>query len=361
MKPNTRIIFLDLARSFAIITVVLVHATEHIYAMTASFFKGLSLVSKIFAASAFTMGRVGVPLFLFLTGYLILGRKFDNDNCIAFWKNNWLRLFVTTEIWILIYNVFFIVVQKQSPDLYLITKEMLFLVTFPMAHMWYMPMIIGMYLFLPVFSKALTNIDTSVLKFPMGLLAISLFVMPMLMNMLGEKAYSRLDPGFSGGLYGYYIILGFLVLQGVFDRIRKPVLVVMAVVSFIITVNVQLFLYSQGITSNVWYNWGTLAICALSIFVFFFFFFNNAEETAYKIVSNKSGDVVHFISRFSFAIYLIHYPVLLLLEKIIKGLKANLPMKVLLLWIITLLCTAVLCFVLGKVVYLRKYLLYVKD
>ena len=135
MKPNKRIFFLDLARCFAIIAVVLVHATEHIYAMNASFFKGLSLVSKIFAVSAFTMGRLGVPLFLFLTGYLILGRKFANDDCFDFWKHNWLRLVLTTEIWILIYNVFFIVVQKQSPNFYLLAKEMLFLVTFPMAHM----------------------------------------------------------------------------------------------------------------------------------------------------------------------------------------------------------------------------------
>ncbi len=361
MKPNTRIIFLDLARSFAIIAVVLVHATEHVYTMSAGYFKSLSLVSKIFAASAFTMGRVGVPLFLFLTGYLILGRKFSNDDCIAFWKNNWLRLFVTTEIWVIIYNFFLIVVQKQLPDLYIIAKEIVFLVNFPMAHMWYMPMIIGMYLFLPIFSKALTNIDTNVLKFPMGLLAISLFVMPMLMDILGEKAYSRLDPGFSGGLYGYYIILGFLVLQGVFDRIRKPVLVVMAVVSFIITVNIQLFLYSQGITRNVWYNWGTLAICALSIFVYFKISFNNTKERTYGIVTCKLINIVRYVSRFSFAIYLMHYPVLLLFEKSIKGLKVILPVKVLLLWTITFLCTAVLCFFLGKVVYLRKYLLYVKD
>ena len=214
---------------------------------------------------------------------------------------------------------------------------------------------------MPVFSRALTNIDINVLKFPMGLLAISLFLMPMLMNFLGDKSYSRLDPGFSGGLYGYYIILGFIVLQSAFDKIRKPVLAVIAVVSFIITVNVQLFLYSQGITRNVWYNWGTLVICALSIFVLFKNSFNNAEEISYGIVSRKSFDIVRYISRFSFAIYLIHYPVLLLLEKIIKGLKANLPMKVLLLWIITFLCSAVLCFVLGNVMYLRKYLLYVKD
>lgn len=125
--------------------------------------------------------------------------------------------------------------------------------------------------------------------------------------------------------------------------------------------NIQLFLYSLGITRNVWYNWGTLAICALSVFVLFKNSFNNTEEISYGIVSGKTFDIVRAISQFSFAIYLIHYPVLLLFEIIIKGIKANLPMKVLLLWIITFLCSAVLCFVLGKVMYLRKYLLYVKD
>ena len=72
-KTN-RVFWLDVARTIAIIMVVLNHATEHIYKLNINFFEHLSFSSKIFAHMAFTTGRLGVPIFLFLTGYLLLGK-----------------------------------------------------------------------------------------------------------------------------------------------------------------------------------------------------------------------------------------------------------------------------------------------
>lgn len=50
-----------------------------IYKMNLQEWNLISLNAKIFKTIIFTLGRMGVPLFLFLTGYLLLNRKYDND------------------------------------------------------------------------------------------------------------------------------------------------------------------------------------------------------------------------------------------------------------------------------------------
>ena len=104
---KNRIIYLDIARTFAIIFVVLCHSVELIYKMNLQGWISISLNARIFKTIVFTLGRIGVPLFLFLTGYLLLNRKYDNDADIKkFYKKNLLPLIVTTEVWILIYNIY---------------------------------------------------------------------------------------------------------------------------------------------------------------------------------------------------------------------------------------------------------------
>ena len=73
-RQTDRILWLDNARAFAILAVIFVHATENIYTMNADHLTGENVISMVFAILGFTFGRLGVPLFLFLTGYLLLDR-----------------------------------------------------------------------------------------------------------------------------------------------------------------------------------------------------------------------------------------------------------------------------------------------
>lgn len=81
--------------------------------MDAAHLNALSFQSALFAIIAFTIGRLGVPIFLFLTGYLLLDRNFNEDMCEKFWKRNWLGMVITTEIWIVIYDIFLRVFHFQ--------------------------------------------------------------------------------------------------------------------------------------------------------------------------------------------------------------------------------------------------------
>ena len=355
---NNRVFWLDVARTIAIIMVVLVHATEHIYWMNVSFFGHLSFSSKIFAHIAFTTGRLGVPIFLFLTGYLLLGKYYNERDCQLFWKKKWANLILTTQLWILIYNLFFVFTRKGfSFSGIEVLKELLFFVHVPMGHMWYMPMIIGIYLFLPIFSRALYKLDVSVLRFPLIIIGTFLTITPVFNILSGKKLYTSLDFGYSGGLYGFYILLGFLIRRGGVN-LNKISLCIGTILSFLITVYVQFFSYKNGVTYNVWYNCGSLAICSLGIFKLISYL-DGAELYSSYFSSNIIKLFVEKISFVSFSIYFIHYPIMLMIENMIKNLKIMLPIKVLILWSVTFILSIMVIQICYKSKFLRKRLLYI--
>lgn len=88
---NKRLINLDVARTFAIMCVVLCHSVQCIYKFNMQTWNTFSLSSKSFMIISFTISRIGVPIFLCLTGALTLRKKFEepaeikkfntNDNC----------------------------------------------------------------------------------------------------------------------------------------------------------------------------------------------------------------------------------------------------------------------------------------
>ena len=72
-----RFVGIDVLRTFAILCVVLNHCTENIYALTLEGLGGLSHISRVFGLSGFTLGRVGVPCFLAISGYLLMDRDYS--------------------------------------------------------------------------------------------------------------------------------------------------------------------------------------------------------------------------------------------------------------------------------------------
>ena len=76
---NSRNINLDLARSFAICSIVLCHCTEFTYQLTQESWSTSSTLSQYVRTILFTLGRLGVPIFLMLSGFLLLQRHKMNN------------------------------------------------------------------------------------------------------------------------------------------------------------------------------------------------------------------------------------------------------------------------------------------
>lgn len=118
--------------------VVLCHAVEYIYQFNnIQSHIALSIQAKLFKTIVFTI-------------YLLLNRNYENDERVKkFYKKNLLPLIVTTEIWIILYNIFLCIYNNTSIDIHTVIKEMLFFEKVPLKNIWYMPMIIGIYIVIP--------------------------------------------------------------------------------------------------------------------------------------------------------------------------------------------------------------------
>lgn len=167
---------------------------------------------------------MGVPLFLFITGYLLLDRQYDSTSCLKFWKKNCFQLFIVNEIWVILYNIVMACFYGQAVEWKDVVCNLLLLKQVALPHMWYMPMILGLYLFIPMISVLLKTFDFVVWKavllilifFGFGTTVIDLFYKSLHDGLsLGMNA---VFPVFMGGIYGVYIVLGYFVKKGLFQK-----------------------------------------------------------------------------------------------------------------------------------------------
>lgn len=160
---------------------------------------------------------------------------------------------------------------------------------------------------------------------------------------------ARLDLGFSGGLYGLYLVLGLCIKRGLLQKLSTDCIEVSTFIFFTLTVLSQWFSLYHGVTYNVWYDFAPLVLCSLFLFELFSRF--SAQ------VFRKSS---YWISKNSFGIYLVHYPVLMLLKPIIAGISLIMPIKVCPLWTVVIVISVITCRVIDCSTKLGKILLYNK-
>lgn len=347
--------WLDNVRALAILMVILCHSAEAVYTYDSVSIGSAGLGSQIMAVGLFTIGRLGVPLFLFLTGYLMLDKRYDHEACVRFWKTKWLGLVVAAEIWIVIYDVFLYFVRHDELTIELLIKNMLFLQNVYMGHIWYIPMIIGIYLLLPVVANGLKSLDNArVLVFPLVICFVVLFAIPVL-DVLSVASgngpvKTELYTGFVGGAYGFYILVGYCFKKGLFDRIGSAVAFICGLLFFALTVFEQIFAYKHGLTSPVWYSNGLLFCSGFFLFLFFS-----------KLHSEKKKGAVNILAKYSFALYLVHFPVKILLTPWIQALGLPLcSLQVVVLSLAVLAVSLPVCMGISRIPIIGRRMLYMR-
>lgn len=353
---TTRQPWLDIVRAFAILCVVLCHCVEGVYSFDPASVRALGTWHGSFAVSMYTLGRVGgVPLFLMLSGYLLLDREYDAKGCVVFWKKNWLRLLVCTQVWIVLYELFLLMYQDQPIPLGYLVRALLFLEPSSMYHMWYMPMLLGIYLLVPLAATALRKIPVTVLWFPLALLFAYGFGVPgytMLATVFGKTVpVSQFSLGFSGGVYGIYFVSGYIIKKGLFSKIKTWILWAAGLLSFAAMVVLQWHAYGKGMAAGVWYDFPPVYVCAVSLF-----------ELARRYQSKLSyNPFCELLSRYSFAIFLLHIVVRTVMLPWINGLTLYRPLKMCLAWDAFTLIGLFAAVLLARIPKVGKYLLYVKK
>ena len=353
-KEKARLEWIDLLRVIAICCAVLCHATEGVYPLNYDMMAGVELPSRIFIFTAFTFGRMGVPLFLMISGYLLLDREYPREAIQKFWKRNWLHLTICTEIWFILYGVFLSFFLRKAFDPLRMLREILFISKIDLSHVWYMPMIIGLYLLIPFAARALKGIETRMLRWPFLFFAAYAFGFPLIQllnNNLGGASLSlQMSLGFSGGTYGLYLLAGYLIRKGCMKKIPAWVLRTVGIASAAAGIALQILLYTYRSGYNIWYDSPFLLISGACIF---------------ELVSRKQKipcrRVVFFISRYSFGIYLIHNMFRLPLKEPLGSIGLRKPFQVGVLWILCMGLSLLAAWAISRIPRVGNYLLYIRE
>lgn len=310
-----RDITLDCIRALAIFCVVINHVVEEVYPLGLDFMQDAPIRIRVFCIGLFTFGRTGVPLFFMLSGYLLLGRKYDANEIIKFYKHNFLSLVVVWEIWIFIYSIFLACFNQVPFNAQEYLRKAFFLEHAGLPHSWYMPVIIGIYFVLPYVAIALQNINKKQLTFFILIAYIYIFLVPCInlfqsaLQVTAENRFNnQLDLSFGGEKYGFYLILGYYLfrfkglVECVQNNIKKYILIfIICIITFVSAVWCQLKLYSLNYEYSLWYDFYLMPILGGCVFLLC---------TRLKMI--KVEGIITELSKCAFGIYLIHELILMI-------------------------------------------------
>ncbi len=355
MEQKQRYHWIDFGRVMAVFGVVLCHATESVYSLKADFMGRMSMQSRVFAFSSFAIGRTtSVPIFLMITGYLLLDRSYNRATYEHFLRYKWKHLLFCTWIWFIIYTLFLIFVQNQKMSMFDIIGSLLFVKSISMGHVWYLPMILGMYLLLPFVATALKNMDTAALRIPLMVFMLTSFAVPFCSVIIkvayGKGLSLKFSSGFSGGAYGIYILLGYIIKQGKLKHVPCLFLCLTFIGSIVGSTCFQMWAYAHNYTYNVWYNNPLVLVGSVTLF-----------ELLSRLRIKDSRDCVHKFAAFSFGIYLIHMPVLRIIKPTMISMHPRMPVQTVILWGAGLFFSYIAAWLIARIPRIGNYILYINK
>ena len=366
-QKTARVLYLDAARCFAVLMVALNHAVNRSwdnYNHVPEEFADIGKLSSLLKAALTVASHLGVPLFLMITGALLLPRRFETkDDLRRFYRHNWLRLLITAEIWFFLGFWFQVLLNPANhlaeegggALLRGLIKTLLFVDQTRFDSMWYVPMILTVYLMIPLLAVFLRQRALRPALLPAALLLFwTAMVFPALqawLKMFGRGGYvNYLYYSNLFSMYLLYVLAGWRIAEGGLPRLTDRALIALSVLSFLLCTALQFVAYSRSAHLLEYSSPGILLTAAL-LFACFRRFGDRLRRWEKPLAA---------VSRSAFALYLLHVYPLAALTWFCDLSAWPHTAKVLLLEIVPLAASGLVIWPLAKIPFFRKYVFLIK-
>ena len=193
----------DLIRTLAIIGVIFLHATND---LTPDSMSQLEVVRWVTVDVYQSFARIGVPLFVMLTGALLL-QPSKNESLTVFLKKRWARIGLPFFFWGALYFVWIYFADNTPVTVNSVIQGFL---TSPYLQFWYIYMLVGLYLITPILRIVMSHADDKTIKYLIALWFVGASVIPAISYFTPYNVNTGVFT--ITGWVGYYI-LGLYLLK----------------------------------------------------------------------------------------------------------------------------------------------------
>lgn len=328
-------------RVIACIGIVLLHTLNGAIGLYGS---TISVNERVISQTVKNLLLWCVPCFVMVTGALLLNPE-KEITYVKLFKKYILRIIYALLFCCIVFSVFDLIVHGDmlSFDTIIGIIKNFFLGT-SWSHLWYLYLIIGLYLMIPIYKIITKNAKGKDIKYILILYLIFLSIIPAL-NIFGINISFYI---LVSTIYPFYAFFGYAYYQRIIN-IKNYQSILLIILSSIGLVLVNIYRYMFGyIALDILLNYSSILVVLQSIGIFALF-------VNFKGKSNK---VIESLDSTSFGIYLLH---MIFVRLILKYLQFNpygfIPVvSFLILVIIVVLCSYVVVFTLKKLPVFNKFL-----
>lgn len=308
---------LDLLRVLACYLVIQQHASEFYYigengtVVTGENTFWIGIITSIC--------RISVPLFVMISGYLLLPMR---DTIPVFFRKRFTRVLYPFLVWCVIYAIYFVfskgdTLEQMALNIFQIPVNF----GTQVGHLWYIYMLIGLYLLIPIISPWLRSASKKELQGYLILWIITSFlpyIHLLFPEVLGECAWNSTPmlyyfTGFAG-----YLILGYYMKT--YGRLSVSVSIFLLLAGYAVTT----YIYCTRIdtASNVValeLSWQFCAVNVVAATVGTFSLFQVIKAKG----ENSIGELMTSVSNLSYGMYLAHIIILNFYYQLLKDISTS--------------------------------------
>ena len=304
----------DLIRTIAIAAVILLHSTND---LTHTTVMGTNEIFRWWTVDIYqSIGRLGVPLFVMLTGALLL-QPSKKEELDTFFSKRFARIGLPLIFWGAAYFIWDVYVEQQQVTQAFIVQGIL---TGPYLHFWYMYMLVGLYLITPFLRLIIPYASSQLFKYFAALWFVGTALIPFIYLLTPYEVDVNLFtiPAFLG-----YFVLGYYLLN---VKVSRKLL--MAMFTFGVTLStVGTYIIAGtvgGITQFFFQEYVSPSTILASIALFLLLTgMKSPVEPHLKYKTSLWQRFLHMISENTLPIFFFHLMVLYALQNGYLGVTLN--------------------------------------
>ncbi len=287
----------DLLRIVAAFSVVMLHSAAQFW-----YTLDRESIEWLVANSYDALFRFGVPIFVMLSGTFFLDSDYRLD-VKRLYKHNILRMIILYAVWSCAYGIY----DSSMFDFRVAgIKDVLREIIFGRYHLWFLPMIVGIYLLLPILKDWVERAEKRNLQYFLWLFFVLQIGRETIRALtLTEELHYILDLGkieLACGYIGYFVWGYYLAHVGIGEKLRKVLygMFIPSVAMNVILGNV-LAGNSDAYGGIIYDSYGVFTFVVVTVLFLF------TKEQGSKIsFGEKSSRLIREISADTLGVYVIH-------------------------------------------------------